>query len=451
MCSQFVMATTNDEVNVTTSTQSIDETTQVTTEEPDGQTYTIKYDKQGYTGSTIKDSQVQSGEEVEVSIYRLIREGYAQYGWSDGVTEYAFGDTFIMPNHDVTFTPVWRQIFSINYDLSEYPEECEDIVINQPNTCEGETITLSRVMIQVDGVYHYGWNDGTNTYARGDEYVVPSSNVVFTPVFYNYYTITYSAGDVEGIVGNSQVSFERYQNAVFDLADSTRLSRTGYTLSGWHCVEEDKDYQTVSQYTMPSYNTVMEAIWTPKNITLAYSSDGETVTEKVLYDSEFTFPECSFIKDGYTFKGWSVGTEVYQPGDTIIMNLSANRVSIKALWEEGSTDTTTSEVTTVTEPIQTTTSEVTTVTEPIETTTSEVTSNTEPTETTSSGDIQNVIGDLNGDGSVKTNDLLILKKHLLGIELLEDGSQSLVNADINSDGNVKSNDLLMLKKILLGI
>jgi len=64
---------------------------------------------------------------------------------------------------------------------------------------------------------------------------------------------------------------------------------------------------------------------------------------------------------------------------------------------------------------------------------------------------ETLLGDVNCDGNVKSNDLLMLKKHLLGIQTLEDGSQGLLNADMNNDGTVKSNDLLILKKTLLGL
>ena len=60
-----------------------------------------------------------------------------------------------------------------------------------------------------------------------------------------------------------------------------------------------------------------------------------------------------------------------------------------------------------------------------------------------------LLGDVNCDKQVKSNDLLILKRYLLGLEELS--TQSLKNSDLSQDGSVKSNDLLQLKKILLGL
>jgi len=97
-----------------------------------------------------------------------------------------------------------------------------------------------------------------------------------------------------------------------------------------------------------------------------------------------------------------------------------------------------------------------TITPPDETTTTSITVTT-PTETTEETDNTTsitigdsaLIGDVNCDGNVKSNDLLLLKKYLLGLSDVTE--QGLKNADINHDGNVKSNDLLMLKKFLLGL
>jgi hypothetical protein len=89
------------------------------------------------------------------------------------------------------------------------------------------------------------------------------------------------------------------------------------------------------------------------------------------------------------------------------------------------------------------------------TTTTTANSDAEPDDTTitttaqQSGDTSNTLGDINLDGEVQANDMLLLKKHLLGINQLE--GQAYTNADINGDGEVAANDLLWLKKVVLGM
>ena len=60
-----------------------------------------------------------------------------------------------------------------------------------------------------------------------------------------------------------------------------------------------------------------------------------------------------------------------------------------------------------------------------------------------------VKGDVNGDGDVKSNDLLLLKKYLMGF--VEAKDINMANADVTENGEVASNDLLLLKKYLLGL
>ena len=84
--------------------------------------------------------------------------------------------------------------------------------------------------------------------------------------------------------------------------------------------------------------------------------------------------------------------------------------------------------------------------------TTETTTSDSGAETTTSGSVigdSGVLGDVNGDGQVKSNDLLLLKKYLLGLVDITDINAT--NSDVTGDGNIKSNDLLLLKKFLLGI
>ena len=50
---------------------------------------------------------------------------------------------------------------------------------------------------------------------------------------------------------------------------------------------------------------------------------------------------------------------------------------------------------------------------------------------------------------VSTKDLVMIQKHLLGIELLVD-PHDFIAADINNDGKISARDLLELRKLILG-
>ncbi len=60
-----------------------------------------------------------------------------------------------------------------------------------------------------------------------------------------------------------------------------------------------------------------------------------------------------------------------------------------------------------------------------------------------------VLGDANGDGIVKVQDILIIRNHILGIITLTGGNLEAV--DVNRDGLVKVQDILIIRNYLLGI
>ena len=121
--------------------------------------------------------------------------------------------------------------------------------------------------------------------------------------------------------------------------------------------------------------------------------------------------------------------------DNLFLSATSSSATMYGLYAVPVNSTT---VTTTTSETSDTT--VTTTSETIDTTTTTVTTSITPIF---------LLGDVNDDGAVKSNDLLLLKKYLLGLVELSD--INFKNSDMNSDGDIKSNDLLTLKKVLLGI
>lgn len=62
-----------------------------------------------------------------------------------------------------------------------------------------------------------------------------------------------------------------------------------------------------------------------------------------------------------------------------------------------------------------------------------------------------IYGDLDGDGQINATDLLLLKRHILGVGTLSGAYAIAANVDRDASGGVSSTDLLALKRHILGL
>ena len=58
-------------------------------------------------------------------------------------------------------------------------------------------------------------------------------------------------------------------------------------------------------------------------------------------------------------------------------------------------------------------------------------------------------GDVNNDGNTDATDIIIIKRHLLSITVLN--GDMLLNADVDSNGKVDATDYIIVKRIMLGL
>ncbi len=106
-----------------------------------------------------------------------------------------------------------------------------------------------------------------------------------------------------------------------------QLDRTGYSLNGWFC--NDEEWRFNSDVVLN--DMTLNAEWTAKQYTLTFNSDGGTPVDNmvVTFDSNYTLP--STTKDLYTFNGWKYGTtKVNNSGKWSID--ANNDISLVADW-----------------------------------------------------------------------------------------------------------------------
>ena len=130
------------------------------------------------------------------------------------------------------------------------------------------------------------------------------------------------------------------ENAQITIAESSRFSRPGYTVSGWKCSYDDKEYKPGTQYVVPGADNIdFTAVWAPAqyniNISANNGNSADKVTVKAYYNDEFVLPECDFTYDGKVFAGWKYNGVIYQPGEsfTVPALLSGEKIVIVATWK----------------------------------------------------------------------------------------------------------------------
>lgn len=325
-----------------------------------------------------------------------------------------------------------------------------------------------------------------------------------------YKTLTYQTGDVDGIVGSTEVSFEKVINTTFDAAAASRFSRKGYTVASWNVPSTGETVALGAQYKMPSNDITFAANWKEAEYAVSFAGKGgktadgkATTADKATFGTAMTLPECQFIYNGYTFAGWKYDNKMYNAGEEFEVPalLSGSKIVFSAVWETESAVvttaateevTTTEETTTIfaetTENVSEETTEAATETT-VETTVEEevtteettaTTVETEEAETEETNYIEiyeyiasettveteeadeeettaveteepaeeetTVIFDYNNDGVVDSSDAEALRKFMVGAAV-EGFEITAENADVNGDGMIDVFDYMALSRI----
>ena len=188
-----------------------------------------------------------------------------------------------------------------------------------------------------DNASSFGWTDGVNEFYGSDSFIMPRKNVTLYAIFHNFHKFSYSHGDVDGIVGNPDKPFVYAEGIIIDLAESSRLSRKGYKVIGWHCEYDGKDYPIFYPYKLPDADVVMTAIWEPIFYTIPFNAGVSSIPNikiKALTKEIIIVPNIEEKREGYKFIGWIILRNFYKAGDEFIVEgqLPGLGISAKAIW-----------------------------------------------------------------------------------------------------------------------
>ena len=266
-----------------------------------------------------------------------IRAGYIFNGWNNGSETYTAGSTYVIASSNVTLTAQWAAIeYAVTFDLGGGV----GTLPTQANGSIGSTFALPSAGSNPTKLAHTftGWSDGSALYAAGATYTFSAAAVTLTAQFsQNGYTkITYSLGSGAGI---APIQASVLEGTTITIASGALVTRANYAFAGWS--NGSNDYAAGASYVVgpESAPITFTPNWTSGyNVTYSTGSGfGIAPVDTVgrITGSTFTVASSSTVsRQGFTFTGWSDGTNVVQPGATY--TVAGSNITLTAQWVQNS-------------------------------------------------------------------------------------------------------------------
>ena len=300
--------------------------------------FTISFNANG--GTSVSSIKSQSGSQITLP-YTTQTSQWLE-GWYDGETRVGTsGDSYIMPEKNVTLTAHWSPKYTVKYDMTN-GGTCN----TNDSIFAGSPITLPTPTPGSQPTFE-GWFtavDGGTKVGNAEEYYTPTGNITLYAHWSTNIPVTFIANG--GSCGTNIAMYDAVSPITLPTA-----TRSGYQFNGWYTAASGgiKVGTGGASYT-PLEMTTLYAQWTAYNV----SFDGNGATNPSALsagsDGKVTLP--SITRTGYTFNGWysaaSGGTKVGAAGASYTPNAD---ITLYAQWTVKSykiTITTSNSTTTVT-------------------------------------------------------------------------------------------------------
>ena len=236
-------------------------------------------------------------------------------------------------NEETTFSASWAPIqYEIKYELNGGENNEEN-----PNSYNIEQSLVLKAPTRV-GYTFAGWFSDEQLENEVTE--IPLGTIE-SKTFYakwtpNNNTLVFDANSGSGSMSDMTIASDASANLT-----SNAFTKDGYTFVGWSTTKDGEvEYADGAEYKMGTNATyTLYAVWT-KNINgLIFNGNGATSgsmsSVEIATENTALIPNNSFIKNGYTFVGWSTtenGSVEYADGASYTMGTNATYI-LYAVWE----------------------------------------------------------------------------------------------------------------------
>lgn len=278
----------------------------------------------------------ETGKTVDIPKTVPAKDDYTFGGWSDGTTSYQPGDTFTMPDHDVTLTAVWRAEFdySVTYLLNGGTAD-----VPATGYLAGQTVTITNKVPTKEGYVFDGWSDGSTIYQPGNTFEMPTHDVTLTAIWkeapvLSDHSVTYRLNG-----GTGSVPANGYLSGQTVTVITNIPTKEGYTFGGWS--DGTTTYRPGDTFTMPDHDVTLTAVWKDfigppvPTFTVTYSLDGgvgNLPAEQHKLNETVVISTVIPQKEGYVFLGWTDGSIEYRVNETFKM--PNHDVVLVAIWTD---------------------------------------------------------------------------------------------------------------------
>lgn len=282
------------------------------------------------TGSSIDET---TGGEMKLDIENKMTGG--SIAWNSSECEY-FNRKSTSAEEYASFTFTTKGSGSVT--LKNFTTQSDSKYANLSLTNSANVTQTSRVAVKgVDQTFSF---TGADTYVlkiAGDS--TQSSNLKFNSLII---TQTYSVGSSDEVIvlfdsnGGSAIDSQTIKINSSAVEPENQPTKKGYSFDGWYTQDGTNDeWGTKFDFTSTIDSSItLYAKWTKNSsewCTISFDTDGgaSIASTEQIYGSEYMLPIAS--KDGYSFGGWTDGTNTYVNTYTVP---SQATITLTALWDE---------------------------------------------------------------------------------------------------------------------